>query len=93
MLRSLEDHLGSQESKWLVGDNITLADVTVAIYVARGLKWVLGREWRQGHPRVMGHWKMVSQWEPTIKVVAEHHWEFCEGGNMVNRGDSMGEVK
>ena len=58
----------------------------VAIYVARGMEWVLGRKWREGHPGVVGHWRRVAGWEPVKEVLGEGGgWVVCKGeeGEMV----------
>ena len=56
---------------YLVGNGMTLADIFVAIYVTRGLQWVLGREWRRSHPAVMRHVDMVMSWAPVKGVIPE----------------------
>ena len=54
---------------YLVGDGMTLADIFVAVYVTRGLQWVLGREWRRDHPAVMGLVELVIGWAPVKAVI------------------------
>ena len=56
---------------YLVGNGMTLADIFVAIYVTRGLQWVLGLEWRRDHPAVMRHVDMVIGWAPVKAVIPE----------------------
>lgn len=70
MLDSLENSLKSDDSSvYLVGSHITLADIMVIIYVARGLEWVLGKEWRETHPSIMRLFKAITDWEPVKRVV------------------------
>lgn len=70
MLDSLENSLKSNDgSIYLVGSYITLADIMVIIYVARGLEWVLGKEWRETHPSIMRLFNAVTDWEPVKRVV------------------------
>lgn len=69
MLDVLETAIGDR--KHLVGDAITLADVFVAIFVSRGLEWVLGAEWQAKHPAIMRHFQTISNWEP-VKAVVPH---------------------
>lgn len=86
LLSILEGHLSSTESSapgprsFLLGEQITVADIMVAVYVARGLEWVLGWEWRAGHPRVMEHWQRVCEWGPVRDVVGDR-WVMCEEEN------------
>ncbi len=83
LLSILEGHLSSTGSSgprsFLLGEQITVADIMVAVYVARGLEWVLGREWRAEHPRVMEHWRRVCEWGPVREVVGDK-WVMCEEG-------------
>ena len=70
MLDSLEDSLKSNDgSIYLVGSHITLADIMVIIYVARGLEWVLGKDWREGHKNIMRLFDAIAGWEPVKRVV------------------------
>lgn len=69
MLGALESMLESR--RHLVGDGMTLADIFVAIYVTRGLQWVLGTEWRNRHPAIMRHVEMVIDWAPVRSVIPE----------------------
>ena len=55
----------------LVGGGMTLADIFVAVYVTRGLQWVLGTEWRRDHPAVMRLVELVIGWAPVKGVIAE----------------------
>lgn len=72
MLDSLEDSLKSNDgSVYLVGSYITLADIMVIMYVARGLEWVLGKEWRATHPNIMRLFNAVTDWEPVKRVVPQ----------------------
>jgi len=82
LLSILEGHLSTESSasaprSFLLGEKITVADVMVAVYVARGLEWVLGRSWREEHPRVMEHWRRVCEWGPVREVVGDR-WVLCE---------------
>lgn len=67
LLASLEALLIDRE--WLVGDHLTLADIMVAIYVSRGLEWVLDANWRQAHPNIMKHFTAVTEQEYVKKVI------------------------
>ena len=84
LLSILEGHLSSTEPSapgprsFLLGVQITVADIMIAIYVARGLEWVLGQKWREEHPRVMEHWRRVCEWGPVREVVGDK-WVMCEG--------------
>lgn len=69
MLGALESIL--EDRKYLVGNGMTLADIFVAIYVTRGLQWVLGREWRDRHPAIMRHVEMMINWAPVRSVIPE----------------------
>ncbi|KAB8068849.1 glutathione S-transferase [Aspergillus leporis] len=69
LLDKLEDFLTGQ--KYLVGIEITLADIMVAIYVSRGLEWVLDAGWRSQHPAIMGHFNLVARWDPVRAVVPQ----------------------
>ena len=69
MLGALEAMLEGRE--YLVGKGMTLADIFVGIYVTRGLQWVLGEEWRNGHPAIMRHVEMVINWAPVRSVIPE----------------------
>ena len=69
MLDGLERTL--EHRRYLVGDGMTLADVFVAIYVTRGLQWVLGEAWRKEHPAIMRHVEIVVHWLPVKSVIPE----------------------
>ncbi|KAE8373755.1 glutathione S-transferase [Aspergillus bertholletiae] len=69
LLDKLEDFLAGR--KYLVGNEITLADIMVAIYVSRGLEWVLDAGWRSQHPAIMAHFNLVAQWNPVKTVVPD----------------------
>ncbi|KAG5950176.1 hypothetical protein E4U53_005414 [Claviceps sorghi] len=71
MLNTLETLLGSKHKTRLVGEEVTLADIFVAIVLARGLERVLGAAWRTAHPHCMRHFDMVRGWEPVRGVVPE----------------------
>ncbi|KAL9597945.1 MAG: hypothetical protein Q9179_004084 [Wetmoreana sp. 5 TL-2023] len=67
MLVNLENLL--KDRRFLVGEWVTLADIFVAIYVSRGLEWVLDEQWRSSHPAIMRHFAMIRDWAPVKKVV------------------------
>ena len=69
MLDALETRL--EPGNHLVGNGMTLADIFVAIFVTRGLQWVLGEEWRKRHPAIMRHVEMVMEWTPVRSVIDE----------------------
>ena len=99
LLEILETHLSSSSEEnddddhreFLVGERITAADVMVAMYVARGMEWVLRREWREGHPGVMGHWGRVGEWEAVKEVLGRRAgWVVCEGEEEMVEGGQVG---
>ena len=51
MVPIFEDHLSS--NKFLVNENITLADLTAATCFSFGFTFVLDKEWRQNHPAIV----------------------------------------
>lgn len=67
MLDSLEEAVRDRE--YLVGNWMTLADIFVAVFVSRGLEWVLGEEWRGKHPCIMRHVMTVVDWDPVKAVI------------------------
>ena len=67
LLTTLETMLDGKG--WLVGDNMTLADIFVAIYVSRGLEWVLDGKWREKHPNIMKHFETVAEVEAVKKII------------------------
>ncbi|KAG5927432.1 hypothetical protein E4U42_002267 [Claviceps africana] len=69
MLNTLEDLLSDKTH--LVGEQMTLADIFVAVVLSRGLEWVLGAAWRSAHPHCMRHFEMVAGWDP-VREVAPH---------------------
>ena len=75
MLDALETTLSENHHRdgdaYLVGGGITLADIFVAVYVTRGLQWVLGREWTREHPAVMRLVELVIGWAPVKGVIPE----------------------
>ena len=75
MLGALETTLSENHDDdgdaYLVGGGMTLADIFVAVYVTRGLQWVLGREWRREHPAVMRLVELVIGWAPVKGVIPE----------------------
>ena len=66
LLTAIEDLLAGKA--WLVGDHMTLADIMLAIYVSRGLEWVLGENWRKAHPNIMRHFHAVTE-RPAVKKI------------------------
>jgi elongation factor 1-gamma len=68
---TLEKHLSSSRS-WLKGEEqerLSLVDVFVASMLARGLQFVLDKEWRKSHPVTMGWFERVTELEWVKKVV------------------------
>ncbi|KAG5993900.1 hypothetical protein E4U52_001598 [Claviceps spartinae] len=55
----------------LVGNEMTIADIFVAIVLARALEWVLDSAWRRRHPNCMKHFQMVTTWRPVRAVVPD----------------------
>lgn len=51
MVPIFEDHLS--DNKFLVNENITLADLTAATCFSFGFTFVLDKEWRQNHPAIV----------------------------------------
>ncbi|KAM3565183.1 hypothetical protein ARSEF4850_001492 [Beauveria asiatica] len=69
-LAFLDNHEAAiKDNKFLVGNDFTLADIFVAIYISRGLEWILGAEWRRQHPATMQHFNLVANWEHCKAVV------------------------
>ncbi|KAG5981324.1 hypothetical protein E4U55_003075 [Claviceps digitariae] len=68
MLNTLERLLSPH--RYLVGTEMTLADIFVAVMLSRGLEWVLGESWRDAHPNCMRHFEMVRDWRPVRAVVS-----------------------
>ncbi|KGQ05114.1 Elongation factor 1-gamma 1 [Beauveria bassiana D1-5] len=69
-LAFLDNHEAAiKDKKFLVGNDFTLADIFVAVYISRGLEWILGDEWRRQHPATMKHFDMVANWEHCKAVV------------------------
>jgi elongation factor 1-gamma len=69
LLAKLETIL--KDKVWLVGESPTLADIFVAVVISRGLQWVLGRTWRDGHPAIMAHFERTREWEPVHRTVTK----------------------
>ena len=70
ILASLEDYLGSRGGQcYLVCDHVTVADIMVVIYIARGLEWVLDAAWRDMHVNIMRYFKKLVEWEPIKTTV------------------------
>ncbi|KAF8252248.1 glutathione-S-transferase theta, GST [Wilcoxina mikolae CBS 423.85] len=67
LLSLLENILSTRT--YLVGDHLTLADIMVAIYVSRGLEWVLDSKWRMEHPNIMRHFEVVANQGPVKEVI------------------------
>ena len=51
----------------------------VVIYVARGLEWVLGQDWRDANSNTMRHFEMVAEWPPVKSVVPSFKMVSKEG--------------
>ncbi|KAH8707731.1 Glutathione S-transferase psoE [Beauveria bassiana] len=69
-LAFLDNHEAAiKDKKFLVGNDFTLADIFVAVYISRGLEWILGDEWRRQHPATMKHFDLVANWEHCKAVV------------------------
>lgn len=64
MLDIHEKMMRDRKGTWLVGEHMTLADLFVAVYLARGMEYVLDAEWRAAHPASLKHFEMVAQWKP-----------------------------
>lgn len=69
LLETLEALL--EHRTWLVGNHATLADIMVAIFVSRGLEWVLGSEWRSANKHTMEHFHRVTSL-PEVGNVIPH---------------------
>jgi len=67
LLTTLESILDGKE--WLVGKRLTLADIFVAVYISRGLEWVLDAPWREKHPNIMNHFERVAERKEVKKVI------------------------
>jgi elongation factor 1-gamma len=69
LLTTLETILDGKQ--WLVGNHLTLADILVAVYVSRGLEWVLDAKWRKLHPNIMKHFGAFAGQEAVKKVIPQ----------------------
>ena len=70
LLDALESYLETKENcTFLVGDQVTLADILVMIVVSRGLQWVLDEAWRRKNPNIMRHFQAVERWPPVKAIV------------------------
>ncbi len=69
LLSALETHLRAHTHLLGGSTQITLADIMVAVYVSRGLEWVLGRRWREENWGIMRHFGMVAEWGPVREVI------------------------
>ncbi|KAL4782542.1 glutathione S-transferase [Aspergillus varians] len=69
MLDTLESIL--RDRKYLVGDQITLADIMVAIFIARGMEWVLDAAWREQYPGITEHFRSVTHLDMVREVVPD----------------------
>lgn len=67
LLNKLEEQIGSKA--YLVGDSLTLADIFLAIFISRGLEWVLDAEWRETHPNIMRHFLRFADIAEVKEVV------------------------
>lgn len=70
-----------KDVEFLVGNDFTIADIFVALYIARGLEWVLGEEWRAQHPATMRHFERVAAWGPVKRVVPDFRRVTVETAN------------
>ncbi|KAI9925962.1 hypothetical protein ASPWEDRAFT_169822 [Aspergillus wentii DTO 134E9] len=67
LLGLLENALESKNH--LVGESATIADLFVAMYLARGMEWVLDADWRTSHPNIMRYFNgitSIDQWKTVI---------------------------
>ena len=48
---------------------MTLADIMLAVYISRGLEWVLDANWREAHPSIMKHFRAVTEQAAVKKVI------------------------
>ena len=67
LLGLLESFLESK--KYLVGESVTLADLFVAMYLSRGMEWILDADWRASHPNTMQYFNgitSIDQWKTVI---------------------------
>jgi len=62
----LEKHLSTRT--YLVGERITLADITLAAFVQSGFSTLLDAEWRKEHPNVVRHAETILN-HPSMKGV------------------------
>lgn len=69
LLDKLEEQM--RQNAYLVGDSLTLADIFLAIFISRGLEWVLGADWREAHPNIMRHFSTFAD-TPEVKKVVPH---------------------
>ncbi|KAF8581884.1 glutathione-S-transferase theta, GST [Ramaria rubella] len=69
LLSILENELLSRT--YLVGDYLTIADIIVAVFLSRGLEWVLDANWRKEHPNTMKHFETVASHAAVKAVVPE----------------------
>ena len=69
MLTTVEGLLAGRD--WLVGDHLTLADITLAVYLSRGFEWVLDAGWRKNHPSIMKHFHAVTEQAAVKKIAAD----------------------
>ena len=58
------------ESKtYLVGESLTIADLFLAMYLARGMEWILDAGWRDCHPNIMKYFNgitSIGEWRTVI---------------------------
>ncbi|RAO72342.1 uncharacterized protein BHQ10_008354 [Talaromyces amestolkiae] len=69
LLNKVEEQIGPKA--YLVGNSLTLADIFLAIFISRGLEWVLGAEWRERHPNIMRYFLRFADM-PEVKEVVPH---------------------
>jgi elongation factor 1-gamma len=67
-LAALENHF--LVNTWLVGQRLTLADLTLASQISRGFQYVLDKQWRSENPNVTRWYETVVN-QPIWKAVVE----------------------
>ncbi|RMD41934.1 hypothetical protein DV735_g3155, partial [Chaetothyriales sp. CBS 134920] len=69
VLNDLERQLQARSTKYLVSDQITLADIFLTIILSRGFELVLDPTWRAEHPVILNYWTSVAEWDFVKQVV------------------------
>ena len=57
----------------------------VAMYVARGLEWVLARQWRDENKAIIRHFETVTAWEPVRGIMPS--FKMVESEDVHRQGD------